>query len=240
VKVQHWIKSSLDNDELEDYANKTAKIVKLWKQQKSDEDKNMYLEQLLFARANIIKTAQSKYEQLENILDEISVPIKWTLIYVDSKQISNVMEILKTRAIFAHRFTMEEGTTPVKELKGLSEREYLLEEFSKGKYQVLTAMRCLDEGVDVPPARTAILLSSSGNPREYIQRIGRVIRRSEEKMEATIYDIVVLPKLKALSPDIQRIERNIIQKELKRYEEISKYAINNAEALDAITTAILD
>ncbi len=230
--------ASLSKDELEEYITKTAKIVKLWKREGAEDEKSIYLEQLLFARANIIKNAQAKYEELENILDILPSPIKWTLIYCSPQQIETVMKSLKDRGIFSHRFTMEEGTTSSKNFKGLSEREYLLEEFSKGKYQILVAMRCLDEGVDVPPARTAILLSSSGNPREYIQRIGRVIRRSQDKREATIYDIVVFPNLTVLSPEIRRIEKKIIEKELKRYEEISKYALNNAEALSIITRAI--
>ncbi len=212
--------------------------MKLLKREVAENEKIIYLEQLLFARANIIKNAQAKYEELENILDILPSPIKWTLIYCSPQQIETVMKSLKDRGIFSHRFTMEEGTTSSKNFKGLSEREYLLEEFSKGKYQILVAMRCLDEGVDVPPARTAILLSSSGNPREYIQRIGRVIRRSQDKREATIYDIVVFPNLTVLSPEIRRIEKKIIEKELKRYEEISKYALNNAEALSIITRAI--
>jgi superfamily II DNA or RNA helicase len=228
----------LSTEELEEYIIKTSKIVKLWKRKGIDDDQSIYLEQLLFARANIIKNAQAKYEELEKILDILPPPIKWTLIYCSPQQIETVMKLLKDRGIFAHRFTMEEGTTPSKNFKGLSEREYLLEEFSKGNYQVLVAMRCLDEGVDVPPARTAILLSSSGNPREYIQRIGRVLRSTQDKREATIYDIVVFPNLTILSPEIRRMEKKIIEKELKRYEEISKNALNNAEALSIITEAV--
>ena len=231
--------TSLSEEELEDYITKTAKIMRLWKRKNSEDDQNIYLEQLLFARANIIKNAESKYEEFKKIIKTLPSPIKYTLVYCSPQQIEIVMKLLKELGVYAHRFTMEEGTTPSKNFKGLSEREYLLEEFSKGKYQVLVAMRCLDEGVDVPPARTAILLSSSGNPREYIQRIGRVIRRFPEKLEATIYDIVVIPNLTALTPEIRDIEKKIIKKELVRYEEISKHAINNAEALSAITSVML-
>jgi superfamily II DNA or RNA helicase len=231
--------ASLSEEELEDYITKTAKIMRLWKRKNSEDDQNIYLEQLLFGRANIIKNAESKYEEFKKILKTLPSPIKYTLVYCSPQQIEIVMKLLKDQGIYAHRFTMEEGTTPSRNFRGLSEREYLLEEFSKGKYQALVAMRCLDEGVDVPPARTAILLSSSGNPREYIQRIGRVIRRFQGKLEATIYDIVVIPNLTALTPEIRDIEKKIIEKELTRYEEISKHAINNAEALSAITSVML-
>src|SRR3990170_3024930 len=148
------------------------------------------------------------------------------------------MGIINKRRIIAHRFTMEEKTTPTQEYKGLSERDYLLREFGEGKYQSLVAMKCLDEGVDVPPARTAILMASSGNPREYIQRIGRIIRRYPGKCEATIYDLIVLPSLGSIPTELIDIERRIIEKELHRYEEISRIAINNAEALAIITETL--
>ncbi|OGO64591.1 MAG: hypothetical protein A2029_02730 [Chloroflexi bacterium RBG_19FT_COMBO_47_9] len=225
----------LEDDELEEYITKTAKIVKLWGKEEGKNEQNDYLEQLLFARANIIKNARSKFEELGGILDSLPTPIKWTLIYCSPQQIDSVMEILRVRGYFAHRFTMEEGTTASQKYKGLSEREYLLEEFSKGKYQILVAMRCLDEGVDVPPARTAILMASSGNPREYIQRIGRVLRRASDKSEATINDIVVIPNLGGFSEEIRAVEKKIFEKELIRYEEISKYAMNNVEALRIIS-----
>jgi ERCC4-related helicase len=107
---------------------------------------------------------------LDGLFDEMDLPIKWTIVYCSPQQIDGVMRIINRRRIIAHRFTMEEGTTPTQEYDGLSERDFLLREFGEGKYQALVAMKCLDEGVDVPPARTAILMASSGNQREYIQR----------------------------------------------------------------------
>jgi len=95
-------------------------------------------------------------------------------------------------------------------------------------------MKCLDEGVDVPPARRAILMASSGNPREYIQRIGRVIRRHPGKKEATIYDVIVSPSLRTGIKELKEIERKVFQKEIIRYEEIAKNALNNADALRMI------
>ena len=220
--------------EMDEYANRTRRIAKLMGKVTSDEEKDKYLE-LLFARANIIKNAYQKYEVLESILDEVGPSIKWTIVYCSPQQIDRVMEIVNKRRIVAHRFTMEEGTVSTLEYEGLSERNFLLKRFSEGEYQVLVAMKCLDEGVDVPPARTAILMASSGNPREYIQRIGRVIRRYPGKKEATIYDVVALPPLGDVPPELKDIERGIIRRELQRYEEIARVAINNAEALAMIS-----
>ncbi len=221
--------------EMDEYADRTRRIAKLMGKVASDEEKNKLLESLLFARANIVKNAYQKYEVLESILDEIGPSIKWTIVYCSPQQIDMVMEIVNKRRISAHRFTMEEGTIPAPEYEGLSERNFLLKRFSEGEYQVLVAMKCLDEGVDVPPARTAILVASSGNPREYIQRIGRVIRRCPGKKEATIYDIVALPPLRDVPPELRDMERGIIRRELQRYEEIAGVATNNAEALVMIS-----
>ncbi|MEM3485045.1 MAG: DEAD/DEAH box helicase family protein [Candidatus Methanomethyliaceae archaeon] len=228
----------LNAKEMEEYADKTRRIAKLMEKAAGNEERDRYWESLLIARANIIKNAHQKYEVLESILDEVATPIKWTIVYCSPQQIERVMEIVNKRRIIAHRFTMEEGTIPARKYDGLSERDFLLERFANGKYQVLVAMKCLDEGVDVPPARTAILMASSGNPREYIQRIGRVIRRYPGKNKATIYDIVVLPPLQDVPRELRNIEQRIITKELQRYEEIARAAINNAEALAMLSEFI--
>jgi len=225
----------LSTDEIEQYAAKTKRIAKIARKASVDEEMNKCLELLLYARADIIKNAYEKYIVLERILDEIPNPIKWTIIYSSPQQIDTIMKIVNTRRIIAHRFTMEEGTTPIREYNNLSERDFLLKEFGEGNYQVLVAMKCLDEGVDVPPARISVLMASSGNPREHIQRIGRILRRYPGKNEASIFDIIVLPQVNDVPPDLREIERRIIRKELSRYEEIARVAINNAEALAIIS-----
>ena len=184
-------------------------------------------------RTPCIKDAQSKYDVLENILGEIT-PLKWTIVYCSPRQIDTVMTIVNRRRITAHRFTMVEGTIPNEKYNGLSERQFLLRKFAEGKYQVLVGMKCLDEGVDVPPARAAVLMASSGNPRQYVQRIGRVIRRYQSKFEATIYDLVVAPGLGALSPELADAEWAIFKKELKRCEGLARVAINSIEALNRV------
>jgi superfamily II DNA or RNA helicase len=224
---------SLSPEEVKEYTKKTRAIGIRFNRSKEEGVKDSLLERLLFRRADIIKNAQAKYEILENLLDEIS-PLKWTIIYCSPQQIDTVMKIMNKRRIAAHRFTMEEGTTPSKRYNGLSERQFLLKKFAEEKYQVLVAMKCLDEGVDVPPARTAVLMANSGNPRQYVQRIGRVIRRYSGKTEASIYDIIVAPSLGPLSSEISTAEWTIFKKEIERYEDIARNAINSAESLKEI------
>jgi len=225
---------SLNTEEIEEYISKTRAIVMKFNKIKNDEDKDEFLESLLFRRADIIKNAENKYRTLEKLLDEIGSTIRWTIIYCNPQQIDVVMKIINKRGIISHRFTMEEGTVSDKKYGNISEREFLLQKFAENKYQVLVAMKCLDEGVDIPPARKVILMASSGNPREYIQRIGRVIRRYPGKEEAIIYDIIVVPSFNELFPEFRAMEWKIFKKEIKRYEYIAMNSINNAEALELI------
>jgi len=224
----------LTKEELEDYIKKTKAIAFNLSGSKNNEERDVYYELLIYQRAEIIKGAMQKYEALREILDEIKEDIQWTIIYCFHVQIDEVVGIISSRNVVSHRFTMNEGTTPSTEYDGISERDYLLKKFEEGKYKVLVAMKCLDEGVDIPPARKGIFMSSSGNPREYIQRIGRIIRRYPGKSEAVLYDIIVAPSLKGLPNEMREVEWKIFDKELERCEEISREALNSGEVLKSI------
>jgi superfamily II DNA or RNA helicase len=110
----------------------------------------------------------------------------------------------------------------------LEEREKLRQQFESGELQGLVAIRCLDEGVDIPAIRNAVILASSSNPRQFIQRRGRILRPHPGKERATLFDMIVLP------PDLGRetleVERNLLRKELKRFLEFADLADNAGEA----------
>jgi len=218
-------------DEMQEYYEATNSIIKMYHRQAKDEKKNDILENLIFKRANIIKNVKEKFTALEILLKKMGPNIRWTIIYCTPQQIDDAMELIDRIGILhKHRFTMEEGTMVESRYGGLSERDYILKKFAAGEYRVLVAMKCLDEGVDIPPARTAILVASSGNPREYIQRIGRVIRRYPGKEEAVIYDFIVKPDFSNMPKELVEVEKKILRKELKRSMEIAQIAINNTEA----------
>lgn len=225
----------LTKDELFDYEEQTKKIVRMYSNSLNKKDREDLFNILLNKRANIIKNAINKFTCFEDILNKIS-PVSYCLVYVSPQQIERVQHILLNRKIIQSKFTMDEGTTPSDQFGGMSERDYLLKKFENADYQMLVAMNCLDEGVDIPPARTAILLSSSGNPRQYIQRRGRVLRHSAGKEKAIIYDILVKPTKKHRFSDehLAEIEKIIFQKELKRYEEFAEIANNSLECLNII------
>jgi superfamily II DNA or RNA helicase len=96
------------------------------------------------------------------------------------------------------------------------------------------AIKCLDEGIDIPTAARGILMASSTNPREYVQRIGRIIRQEASKSYAYLYDICVESSGCFVDDGMRDIDAKIRQKELARLNEIAALAINSADALKNI------
>ena len=101
-------------------------------------------------------------------------------------------------------------TAKDEDLKGI------LRGFSDGKIEMLFAMKMLDEGVDVPRAEVGIFASSTGNPRQFIQRRGRLLRKHKDKTNALIYDMVVVPPLNDPNTEYYRMERTILRNGNKR------------------------
>lgn len=224
----------LSEQELDEYRKLSKDVIRLSKFSKKSDEYASRLENLMFKRANIIKNAQAKYDMLREILNEIN-EIRDTIIFVSNEQIDEVLKILGEYKIPAHRLTQNEQTIPDIKYGGKTERQDIIDKFKNGYYKVLVAIKCLDEGIDIPSASCAVLMASSTNPREYVQRIGRVIRQAEGKERATIYDISIRPCAKKLGIiELEQFEEMIIQKERNRLVDICRNAINNAEALALI------
>ncbi len=228
----HPVFVKLTETELENYQKLTKRIKNFYRFSDKGENNEEYqkrYEKLLFARANIQKNALRKYEAFETILLNIG-EIENTLIFTAPEQIDEVMRILSSNNIVAHRITQSQGTEPEEKFNGLTERQYLIDCFKKKQYGALVAISCLDEGIDIPSADTAIIMASSTNPREYIQRIGRVIRQAPNKGQAHIYDFIVEPSLNEMySKELLKFEIDIYRKELNRVYDMAKFAINNAD-----------
>jgi superfamily II DNA or RNA helicase len=224
----------LDAAEFDDYLVITKKMARVFLSKANKAKKEELLQRLAEERQRIIVNASQKIEAFIRLLEDLK-QTKHILVYCSEKQIDRVQSILGEFGIVNHRFTGEEGTSSSAKYDGLSERDFLLKRFADGTYQVLVAMKCLDEGVDVPPARIAIILASSGNPKEYIQRRGRILRRHEGKERADIHDILVVPSLTGNIPEeTKELEKSILLKEIKRYEEFAAIADNRLEALNKI------
>lgn len=210
----------LKSEELEEYRGYSLSLATELNKKNPDRDR---IERLTHKRANIIKSAENKFTEFKSILSSIS-EIDHLLVYTNHNQIDTAQDILNYDGVVQHKFTFEEDE---------SERETLLRGFDKGQYNALVAMKCLDEGVNVPSTRQAILMSNSRNPKQFIQRRGRVLRRYEGKDMARIYDMIVVPSLNP-SREIIESEGKILKKELKRFEEFAATAKNEIEAKNAI------
>jgi len=111
------------------------------------------------------------------------------------------------------------------------ERTILKKEFEDGdNLQALIAIKCLDEGVNIPKVRTAFILASTTNPKEYIQRRGRVLRLAAGKEFAVIYDFITLPRaldtVRQLSVEEMNKDKRLVRNELKRIVEFKELALN--------------
>ena len=198
---------------------------------------NVVLESYLGGlQANITKNAVGKYDTLKEILGSLEKQnmLQDLIIFVSPEQKETVMEILYNRNIVFHNLTEAEGTRKEKKYGGISEREYIISQFKEKTYKALVAIKCLDEGIDIPSASIGILMASSTNPREYIQRIGRIIRQDENKTFAHLYDICV-DKVEGLDGEELELERKIRQKETIRMSEIAENSINPVDVLEIIT-----
>ena len=120
---------------------------------------------------------------------------------------------------------MDDHVTVRKFISGQKDREEILYDFAEGRLQVLTSMKCLDEGVDVPRSELAIFCSSTGNPRQFIQRRGRVLRTHPDKKMAELHDLVVVPELNPNS-DSFRMEQSLLRGELMRVNNFALLSEN--------------
>ena len=216
----HPVIVEMDEDELEEYRDMTRSVAAAHADDDVDEEVTNILRS---QRSDIIKEAINKYDELRRILRGLG-DVEHLLVYTNHEQIDTVGEILNEFGVMHHRFTHEESD----EL-----RDELLTRFGDGEYEALVAMRCLDEGVDVPATRTAVLMANTGNPMQFVQRRGRVLRQAPEKDFAVIYDLLVVPTLDP-DDDIAASEKYILEKELRRFEEFAETAENEYEARNGI------
>ncbi len=149
------------------------------------------------------------------------------------RQITVVSELLGNELnMKCHHFTSNES---------IQERKEITKRFTNGELQALVAIKCLDEGVNIPSIKTAFILASTTNPKEYIQRRGRVLLLSKGEEFAEIYDFITLPyELNDISSrtegEIKEV-LSLVKKELVRAKEFSRIALNNFESeivLDSI------
>lgn len=214
----------LTDAEVARYSKISQQIYIIKNQDEPDEEE---LQRLYDRRASIAKNAENKFVALDILLDQLNPQkIVDTILFVSDKQIEESFSIMSRKGIKRAKITEAESATKVVNIEGDTERQNLITQFVKQQLQVLVGIKCLDEGIDIPNARIAILMANSTNPREYVQRVGRVIRQAKDKPESVIYDFIVTP------PGGNADGSGIMEKEARRVYQISQNATNYDEVYE--------
>ena len=237
---------NLDQDELEEYNKLSREIGKLLK---FDSEGNVKLSEhakrLLIKRSRIIAGARNKLNKLEEVIEPFKKD-NFMLIYCgatryhslgsnkefanedadnENRQIDAVQKMLyKKMNMKVCQYTSNESA---------EERELIKNIFEEGNtIQAIVAIKCLDEGVNIPNIKTAFILASSTNEKEYIQRRGRVLRLAKGKDFARIYDFVTLPRNidEVQATDDIDYDESLVKRELTRVREFSRLSMNERDS----------
>ena len=232
-------------DEREEYLKLTAKIRKSIRRDKYGNIKfSKQVKILLFKRARLVASSEEKIsvlrERIKTFRDNNQILIYCGATTVhdadyregipsaeEERQIDVVVKMLGLElGMRVSKFTSKENA---------QERELLKKNFAEGKHlQALVAIRCLDEGVNIPNIRTAFILASSTNPKEYIQRRGRLLRKSPGKTHAVIFDFITLPALPEEIADLDSDKvsglKSLVERELVRLKTFAADAENPFES----------
>ena len=236
----------LTDNEFQKYVELSLKISKYFNYNSNSFDKkDDILMSMLLARKRIIHKAANKLAAFNQIINERYKKkgnLKYSLVYVpegtrpdyiaDSDMFDSTDQVADdivsdhliddyTEAVMK----LDKFITVKKFVSGQKDRDKVLSDFASGKLQVLTSMKCLDEGVDVPRSELAIFCASTGNPRQFIQRRGRILRKHEDKFMAEIHDLVVAPEVNP-GTDSFRMERALLKGELMRVKNFSLLSEN--------------
>ena len=170
-------------------------------------------------RLRVISMASEKQARIDELVDQVEDPDHFVVYCGDGRlfdnntgeeirHIQSIKRVLFNHDIKASQFTCTEN---------MDERMVLVDAFNKGEISALVAIRCLDEGINIPSIKSALILSSNDDYREFVQRRGRILRTYKGKQSATIYDVVVLPSNE--TPGLAKIE-------LRRFHEYARLALN--------------
>ena len=237
----HPVPVSLNDEELSNYLDLTNKIIKNIHADKDGKVKlSDYAKMLLIKRARIVAGATEKIKTLRQLIED----------YKDDNQI-----LVYCGATTMHDVDYQEGNPPIDEARQIDivasmlgndlgmrvtkftseenaeERERIKADFAEGTHlQALVAIRCLDEGVNIPSIRTAFILASSTNPKEYVQRRGRVLRKFPGKSHAVIFDFITLPvsldEVDNYDLDVIESVKSLAKREIIRMKDFAAIAEN--------------
>lgn len=225
----HPILVSLTEAETQEYEILSGEIGRLYaqlKHKKGASDLEEKIERLKLKRARIVSQAENKTKEYVRLLSALreKTPdgrVRDLLVFCAPGTHREILKLTAEHGIKSHEFVHEVDT---------KSRQQVLNAFADGDIEAIISIKCMDEGVDVPSTKTAIFLASTTNPKEFIQRRGRVLRKCNGKEFAEIYDFIVIP------PD--NTDKNtacsILRRELPRFAEFAGSAEDKYKAREMI------
>lgn len=224
----------LADDDLEfgKYKKYTLQLAQLMNEEERDEEK---IQEILNNRSIIVKKARDKTEKLREMVSGTKYDFKNAVVYCgQGKDVATEDSIIDSVTIALK----ENGKYRVSQFTSKTiDRTTVLQEFENGYYDTLVAIKCFDQGVDVPKLDKIYIMASDTLKRQTIQRRGRVLRKCKEtgKSMAYIYDMVCLP------PDGIYDEvgaSSLVSREIKRVKEYSRLAENGDEVEKFINSLV--
>lgn len=214
--------------EAEEWLNETKAIQLEMARSRTDESGGKILSErarmMLIRRSRIAKKANAKIKLAADVLQAEFEPGQSWLIYCeDGGQLTDVLIALR-----------EQGMNPIEFHSNMSGDRDATMEWFKSYGGILVSIRCLDEGVDIPAVSHALILASSQNPRQFIQRRGRVLRQAPGKAVAVIHDAIVIP----VDAETEKDQLGLLRAELIRSVEFANHALNRMAGAELREIAI--
>ena len=222
----------LTDDEMQEYSRLTKRIGRhvASSSSLSIRDLDESAKMLLFERARLLWHAEHKVAAFRGVLESLPAEQRsHSLVYTaegesplaEVRQGSQIHQVAQDLGLRYQDFV---GDTP------MEEREEMLEQLGFGQVDGLVAMKCLDQGIDIPSARVAHFLASTKNPRQYVQRRGRILRRDPNDPDkiAIVFDYIAHPE--SVGDDFE-LERKLVAQELLRAHEMADAADNRHRAV---------
>lgn len=219
----------LTQDEQADWDELTKKISKRYAMSHGSGDatksEDSFLQHMMIERARILKKAANKVTTaIEVLRQNYKEGQKWLVYCEDKTQLQTVLTAIRSEGIDAYAYYAD--------MPG--DREDTLSYFAENG-GVIVSIKCLDEGVDIPSTTHALILASSKNPREFIQRRGRILRKSTGKNLSFLYDAIVVPHESSVQEDKSL---SIVVSELGRAIEFGESSISSACITDLKVLAL--
>ena len=242
----HPVPVTLTPKEAQDYLDLSNQIARAFSAAQRDMGgpSGLKLKALLMRRARLIGAAENKMTELNRLLDRQGVAPHSLFYCSDGRTLSDdddddddyhgaaAPEVKQRHAVAKALIKRGVRVSPFTSDENRWQRREILRRFKDGDIEAMVAIRCLDEGIDVPACRTAYLIASSRNPRQFIQRRGRILRRAPGKESATIFDfVVVLPQDRI--PD-QNMAVDFLRNELGRVADFARNSQYPASSIEPL------